>query len=480
MTKRPNVLLINVDDLGWTDLGFMGSTFYETPHIDQFAKEGCIFTNAYAAAPNCAPSRAMMMTGRYQNAHGVYTVGNPDRGVDEARKLIAHPNHWKILQDLPSMAHAFSDLGYTTGIIGKWHLSHDPTRHGFQENVAGCHRGSPPSYFAPYQIPTLEDGPEGEYLPERLAKEATAFIERHKDESFFLYYPTYLVHTPIQGKEDLIQKYTEKLERGEADENHNNPVYAAMIEALDETIGTVMTALKENGVEENTMVIFISDNGGIRAISKQTPLRAGKGSLYEGGVRVPMAIRWPGKMPAGTTSTLRLTNMDFFPTLIELCGGNVGEVPLDGTDLSKQLFTPRSEQPDDRPFFWHFPAYLQAYTPETDDGRDPLFRTRPGTTLLKGPWKLHHCYEDDAVELYNIEEDLGERTNVAEDHPERVAEMLGEKAQFLSTYDMPVPTDLNPAYDAARDQALQDEVDISAPPESPSTEEWYRVLSFID
>ena len=304
-SPRPNVLLINVDDLGWTDLGFMGSTFYETPRLDQFAAGACVFPNAYAAAPNCAPSRACMLTGRYPGVHGVYTVGNPDRGEAATRRLIPVPNQEYISEDLPTLATCLGELGYHCGMIGKWHLSDDPLRHGFHENVAGCHRGSPKRYFAPYENPAIEDGPDGEYLPERLAKEAVDFLRRHQDEPFFLYYSTYLVHTPITGKDDLIRKYTEKLERGGGDEDHNNPVYAAMIEALDEAVGTVLDALRDQGLEENTLVIFVSDNGGIRAISRQTPLRAGKGSLYEGGVRVPLAIRWPGHLPAGSTSRRR-------------------------------------------------------------------------------------------------------------------------------------------------------------------------------
>jgi arylsulfatase A-like enzyme len=479
-SQRPNVLLINVDDLGWTDLGFMGSTYYETPQLDAFAGEGCIFPNAYAAAPNCAPSRACMLTGRYPGVHGVYTVGNPDRGEEKTRKLIPHPNRDHISEDLPTLAHALGDLGYTCGIIGKWHLSDDPLRHGFHENVAGCHRGSPKSYFAPYENPAIEDGPDGEYLPERLANEASAFIARHKDHPFFLYYPTYLVHTPIQGKDELIRKYTEKLEQGGDDGNHNNPVYAAMIEALDDAVGKVLAALKEHGLEQNTLVMVVSDNGGIRAISKQTPLRAGKGSLYEGGVRVPMAVRWPGKIPGGTVSKLRLSNLDFFPTLLEWCGGSAADVELDGKDLSRQMCRPSSEVDPDRAFLWHFPAYLEAYKPGIDDGRDPLFRTRPCTSLLKGPWKLLHFYEDDAVELYNLGDDPGERTNLADQYPDRVADMLREKNALLGTHHLPVPTELNPDYDEAADRALRADVPPPGIPDSSKEEEWYRVMSFID
>jgi arylsulfatase A-like enzyme len=193
-----------------------------------------------------------------------------------------------------------------------------------------------------------------------------------------------------------------------------------------------------------------------------------------------MVIRWPDHVPAGTTSRLRLTNMDFFPTLMELCGGNTDDLPLDGKDLSRKLFTPREEPPDDRSFLWHFPAYLQAYTPEIDDGRDPLFRTRPCTTLLKGPWKLHHFYEDDALELYNLEDDLGERRNLADQHPDTVKEMLAEMNALLETHDLPIPTEPNPEYDEAVDKKLQADVQIPVTPPSPTEEEWYRVMSFID
>ena len=478
--KQPNILLINVDDLGWTDLGFMGSTFYETPAINQLAKEGMVFTNAYAASANCAPSRACMLTGLMPGRHGIYTVGNSDRGDVKTRKLIPAENNTVLSEHLPTMATVLGDLGYETGMIGKWHLSEDPTRHGFETNIGGCHKGHPPSYFAPYKIPAIVDGPENEYLPERLANEASEFISRKRDKPFFLYYSTYLVHTPIEGKDGVVEKYKKKIDAGGATAEHYNPVYAAMIEALDQAVGKVLSALSESGQEENTLVIFVSDNGGIRAISRQTPLRAGKGSFYEGGIRVPMTVRWPGRVPAGAINQTPVSNLDFLPTFASIAGSSPSNYKFDGTDLADLITGKMDTGLEQRELLWHFPVYLQAYDCSLDEGRDPLFRTRPGAVLRKGKWKLHYYYEDDVCELYDIKSDIGERIDRAAEFPDIVARLKAVMDEKIRTLAPAVPTGDNPRYDDNYSRELQAEAAQTQPPSPLSEKEWLSVMRFVD
>ncbi|MCH2176252.1 MAG: sulfatase [Lentisphaeria bacterium] len=456
----------------------MGSSFYETTHIDALAAEGSLFTNAYASSANCAPSRACMLTGQYPSRHGIYTVGSSERGESKTRRLIPIVNQTNLPEGMPTMASILSELGYDTGIIGKWHISSNPKDFGFESNIAGCHKGHPGSYFAPYDNPALPDGPDGEYLPERLANEASAFIKQERDKPFFLYYSTYLVHTPIQGRDDLIEKYKKKLKDGLATEGHHNPVYAAMIEALDNAVGQVMQTLEEEGIADNTLVIFISDNGGIRSISHQTPLRAGKGSYYEGGTRVPCIARWPKKIPQ-MVSDYPFTNMDFLPTFIKLAGGSPADYQADGTEISLQL-QGKSKELKDRPLFWHFPVYLDAYEPATDDGRDPLFRTRPGSIVRLGDWKLHHYYEDGAYELYNLKDDMGERHNLIDRDPDRAQELIKVLNTLRQQYDMPGPLGPNPEFDATYTKELEDQVVIPPAPSSNPELDWYRVMQFID
>lgn len=479
VSTRPNILLINVDDLGWTDLGFMGSRFYETPNIDRLARDGCVFTNAYASAANCAPSRANMMTGLQPSRHGIYTVGNSDRGDSRTRRLIPVENNTELPSDMPTIARALQELGYRTGMVGKWHLSNDPTEHGFESNAGGCHSGMPPSYFAPYGIPVLEDAPKGEYLPERMAQAACEFLKTDDRRPFFLYFATYLVHTPIQGRDELVEKYKKKAADGHADGHHFNPVYAAMIESLDTSVGRVLDALSAGGRAHDTLVLFTSDNGGVYAISRQVPLRAGKGASYEGGIRVPMTVRWPGHTPAGSHCREPISNIDFFPTLLTMAGGDPDAYRLDGDDMS-DLFQGKIRDGDERDLLWHFPVYLESGEPMLDDGRDPLFRTRPGTVLRRGDWKLHHYYEDDAWELYHLPSDMGERVDRSADEPRVLAQMKGRMLARLNDLAMPLPVEPNPDFCAATTAAREAEATIAPPPSTDSEDEWYRVMGYID
>ena len=287
----PNIVLIVADDLGWKDLGFMGSSYYETPNLDRLAGEGMVFRRAYAAAANCAPSRACLLTGMYPTAHGIYTVASSERGDPRTRRLIPATNTTILADEYFTLAEALKQAGYMTINIGKWHLGTDPCSQGMDYNVGGGLWGHPGSYFAPYVSPDLE-APEGEYLTDRLTEEAVKFIRQSSKDPFFLHLPYYAVHTPIQAKAGLEQKYEQKGTAG----CQSNPSYAGMVENLDHCIGSLIEELDMHGLTENTLVIFTSDNGGIREISCQDPLRAGKGSYYEGGIRVPLFSNGPAKL----------------------------------------------------------------------------------------------------------------------------------------------------------------------------------------
>ncbi|RLD51363.1 MAG: aryl-sulfate sulfohydrolase, partial [Bacteroidetes bacterium] len=323
----PNIVLIVADDLGWKDLGFMGSSYYETPNLDLLAGEGMVFLQAYAAAANCAPSRACLMTGMYTTAHGIYTVASSERGDPRTRRLIPATNTDTLDNRFFTLAEALKQAGYTTVNIGKWHLGNDPCSQGMDYNVGGSIWGHPKSYFAPYIQPSLS-APEGEYLTDRLTEEAIAFMRNHHRHPFFLYLPYYAVHTPIQAKAGLEQKYEKK----GAVACQDNASYAGMVENLDSCIGRLMEELDVLELSENTLVIFTSDNGGIREISCQDPLRAGKGSYYEGGIRVPLIFRWPGLIENESVSIEPVINLDFYPTLLQITGQE-SPANLDGLSL---------------------------------------------------------------------------------------------------------------------------------------------------
>nr|WKN37189.1 sulfatase [Tunicatimonas sp. TK19036] len=444
----PNIIYINVDDLGWKDLGCMGSQYYETPNIDRLASEGLLFTQAYAQAANCAPSRACLISGMNTPRHGIYTVSPSDRGDTRTRQLIPTKNTEVLADSVYTLAEMLRDRGYVTGTFGKWHLGEDPTTQGFLVNVGGSTRGNPGKggYFSPYNVDHLDNGPEGEYLTDRLTSEAINFLENNEDTTFFLYLPYYSVHTPIMGKEELIEKFKDK----PASNGQGRPDYAAMVASVDQNVGRIITVLDERGLADNTLIVLTSDNGGIRAISSQQPLRAGKGSYYEGGIRVPMIIRWKGHIKAGSRSETPVTNMDIYPTLQALVGGKPNNTLLDGIDISP-LFNEKNLP--ERPIFWHFPIYLQAYHEQLDQGRDPLFRTRPGSVVRMGDWKLHEYFEDGELELYNLKDDVGEEHNLADTNPEKAKELHQLLIDWRKETNAPVPDERNPKYNAAYEQA---------------------------
>ena len=438
---RPNIVFINMDDLGWMDVAFMGSKFYETPNIDRLASEGMIFTNAYSNAANCAPSRACVMSGQYAPRHGIYTVGSSERGSARTRKLIPTKNRTSLPDDNVTIAEALKTSGYITATMGKWHLGADPKTQGFDVNVAGGSAGHPSTYFSPYRNRRLPDGPKGEHLPHRLTSEAIKFIEANKARPFFLYLPYFSVHTPIQAPKDITAKYKTKGPAG----GQGHAAYAAMIESADTNIGRLMKKIDQLGLRENTVVIFTSDNGGVVKISSQAPARAGKGSYYDGGIREPLIVRWPAKIKAGSKCDTPVIGIDFYPTLLEATGTKKPEGKLlDGVSLMPLLT--QSGKLAERALFWHFPIYLQNYG-ANDGSRDPLFRTRPGCVVRLGGWKLHEYFEDGGLELYNLADDLGERNNLADKMPDKTKELHAIMLRWRKETKAPVPAEKNPKYD---------------------------------
>ena len=437
--KAPNIIFIMVDDMGWRDAGFMGSRYYETPNIDKLASEGMVFTNAYANAANCAPTRACLLSGQYGPRHGVYTVASSARGSSKHRKLIPIENTTVLADRNVTVAEVLKKAGYVTATMGKWHLGPDPKTQGFDVNVAGNSAGHPRSYFSPYRNKDIKDGPKGQYLTDRLTDEAVTFIKANKDRPFFLYLPHYAVHTPIQAKKDIAASYKDR----PPSLGHKNPAYAAMIESVDTGIGRIIATLDELKLADDTVVFFFSDNGGVKGITSMEPLRGGKGCYYEGGIREPMLVRWPGKIKAGTTCDTPVIGIDFYPTLLELAAAEKpkGKV-LDGVSIAPLLRGAAAMKP--RPLFWHFPIYLQG---RMTGARDPVFRTRPGSAVRLGDWKLIEYFEDGGVELYNLKDDIGEKNDLSKAKADKTAELHKILVDWRKAVGAPVPTKPNPEYD---------------------------------
>lgn len=432
--QRPNVLFILADDLGWTDLGCFGSSFYETPHLDALAADGVRFNQAYAACPVCSPTRASILTGKYPARMGTtdwFGAPQPDaaRLLDRMKDLPLLPAPY--LEHLPleefTLAEACREGGYATFFAGKWHLGGEgffPENQGFDINKGGNHRGSPPSYFSPYKNPQLPDGPEGEHLPDRLASETCAFIEQHRKRPFLAYLSLYSVHTPLKGRPDLVEKYEKKAaalpadlpEWGEEGERkvrlvQRHAVYAAMVEAMDAAVGKVIESLKALELYNNTIIVFTSDNGGLSTSeghpTSNLPLRAGKGWLYEGGIRVPLVYRVPGTA-GGRVVHAPVSSQDHLPTLLELAGLPRPAGPVDGVSLATILHGADTTERDT--LFWHYPHY-------GNQGGSP------GGAIRAGDWKLIVHFEQRPAELYNLAEDPGEHRDRATEFPDKVAEL---------------------------------------------------------
>ena len=440
---KPNIIYINADDLGVMDVGFNGNR-YRTPNINRLCAEGMVFSEAYAAAANCAPSRACAMSGQYAPRHGIYTVGNSDRGPSKLRKLIPIENTETLAPDNLTLAGALKAAGYKTIHLGKWHLGDDPTQQGFDVNIGGDSSGSPTGgYFSPFKKGSMQSFndsyPEGTHRVDIFADQAVKFMQVYREQPFFMYMSFYSVHTKLEPVPGLVEKY---------DPSNVNPTYASMIEKMDQGIGKILTALGQLNLKNNTMVVFTSDNGGIRETSSQAPFRSGKGSYFDGGIRVPLVVRWPGHASQGLCE-VPVSGIDFYPTFLEAAGVSVpkGKV-LDGVSIIP-LFQKYGTLAE-RPLFWHFPIYLQKYAGKKDDSHDEYFRTRPGSVIRMGKWKLHEYFEDGRIELYDLAADPSERMNFAHLHVEKAATMHQLLKDWRKKVNAPVPTELNPDYDPAK------------------------------
>lgn len=437
---KPNILYINIDDLGVMDLGYQ-ATGFRTPNIDRLAKEGMMFSNAYAPAANCAPSRASVFSGQVPARHGVYTVASSERGRSEDRKLIPIKNTLFLKDEVITLAEALKDGGYTNIHLGKWHCTKDPLKAGFDVNIGGDHTGSPAAgYYSPWKRGSMnkynKSTPKKTHRIEVYTREARKFIDENKKKPMFIHFSPYMVHTPLTVVPEYIKNYKERSRRG---------VYASMVEKMDEAVGEILDAIDDNDLKEKTLVVFCSDNGGIAAISSQAPFRAGKGSYYEGGIREPLVMRWPNKIKAGLKVNTPVTALDFYPTFLDVAGLSIPKNKiLDGVSLKPLML--QSGRIKERALYWHFPIYLQAYKKDKDDGRDPLFRTRPGSAMRFGKWKLHEYFEDGGFELYNLEVDLGERQNLTNSMPEKLAELKEKLIAWRKDTKGLVPKKLNPEY----------------------------------
>lgn len=436
----PNIVFIIVDDFGWRDLGYKGNTFYETPNIDKLSKEGMVFNFAYSNAPNCAPTRAALMSGEYGPRTGIYTVGTSERGDSKNRKLVPVVNKTVLDAGVYTLPEALKAKGYATGLFGKWHLGDStgtsPEGQGFDVNVGGGMPGSPKSYFSPYQNRHIKDGKNGEELTERLTSEALSFIDKNKAKPFFVYLPYYAVHVPLQSTPALIEKYKAK----PAIQERQNATYAGMIETVDTQVGRLLEHLQQSGLSDNTIIVFTSDNGGFWGSTSTAPLRGSKGMLYEGGIRIPLIVKWPAKIKAGSTSDQPVLSMDFYPTFLAITGAKTpaGKI-LDGQNLLP-LLTQKGTIPQ-RDLFWHFPAYLEA-----PKGMGQIWRQTPGSAIRRGNWKLVENFETNTVELFNLKEDEYEKTNLAGKYPATVTELLGHLRQWRTELHAFIPTTLNPGY----------------------------------
>jgi arylsulfatase A-like enzyme len=450
-TDSPNVVFFLVDDMGWTDVGCFGSDLMQTPNIDRLAREGVRFTDAYAPACSCSPSRAGIITGKYPAHLGMTAIIEKHRAnnaPDDAPLLPATTKPFLPHEEV-TIAEALKTKGYATCLVGKWHLGvneYAPGGHGFDVAVAPPHSGMPKSYFWPQWDgkPNMEGRFEGEYLTDRLADEACNFIDKNSDKPFFLYFPFYSVHVPIEAKADKVGKY-ESLLAGETDRTHTNAHYASMVESVDDAVGRVLAKLTEHKLCENTVVIFFSDNGGLAHpshVGKHTPatsnkpLRSGKGFLFEGGIREPLIVKWPGVSRSGEVCSVPVHGCDLFPTICAAAGVDVKELPivgsLDGINLEGLLREPSGTGPD-RSLYWHYPHFSS-------------MGGRPSGAVRSGKWKLIEHFETGATELYDLEKDIGESKDLAQRFPEKSKKLQRELAGWRTRINALMPSVPNPKY----------------------------------
>lgn len=435
--RPPNIVFILADDLGYTDLACFGSRYYETPNIDRLASQGVRFTNHHHHQ-NCAPTRAALMTGQYAPRTGIYTVGNINRFEWASRPLRPVDNVTNLPLDRVLLPQVLKSAGYATAMFGKWHLGqqgdYHPGRRGFDEAIesAGQHYD--------FRTNPAVDVPKGKYLADFLTDRAVDFIRRNRERPFFLYLPHFGVHAPHQAKEELVARFRNKPGVG----GHRNPVYAAMIASVDESVGRITALLDELRLADDTVVVFASDNGGVggyaRAglergkddVTDNAPLRNGKGSLYEGGTRVPLIVRWPGRAPAGAACDVPTVHVDMLPTFAAIAGAALpARQTLDGESLLPLMRDPRARLARDA-FFQHFPGYLGAGPGQ--------WRTTPVSLIHAGDWKLMEFLEDGRLELYNLREDIGESRNLAKELPEKTRELHARLVAWRASVKAPMPT----------------------------------------
>lgn len=445
-SRLPNFVFILIDDMGYADAGCFGSSLYETPNIDRLAATGMRFTQGYAACPVCSPTRASIMTGKYPARLRLTEWLKGTRSPKDSPVLTA-PYADELALEEVTIAEALHPAGYVTGHIGKWHLGGEgywPQNQGFDVNVAGSQRGAPKSYFWPDwdDNPPIKGTYQGEYLPDLLSNEACRFIEEHRDQPFYLNFCHYSVHIPIQAKADKIAKYEAKLKAHPPKPGaQNNPIYAAMIESVDDSVGRILDTLRKTGVADNTVVVFFSDNGGLSVpegphtpATTNAPLRDGKGYLHEGGIREPMIVSWPAVIPAGSVCDAPVCSVDFLPTFCAIAGAkpeSAGAHDIDGVDISRLFHDPRANLSREA-LYWHYPHF-------SNQGG------RPGGAVRQGDWKLIENYEFGDLELYNLAQDISETTNAAKAEPERAQRMLELLRNWRKSVGAVMPPP-NPAY----------------------------------
>ncbi len=427
--QKPNILFILADDFGYHDLSSMGSSYYETPNIDRIAHEGMIFTDGYAACQVCSPSRASIMSGKFTARHGITDwigarTGEEWRKAGRFNKLLPPEYVHNLPHEYTTLPEALKEAGYKTFFAGKWHLGSEgswPEDHGFDINKGGWDKGSPiGGFYAPWENPRLESGPDGESLTMRLANETADFIKAHKDTSFFAFLSFYAVHAPLETTRGKWAKYRQKAEDMGIAESafemghfmpirqvQDHPVYAGLVETMDDAVGVVLNTLEELGLADNTIIVFTSDNGGVAAgdakATSNKPLRAGKGYQFEGGIREPYFIKVPWLNIAGKKTAVPVTGTDFYPTLLELAGADPR--PDEHTDGLSLVPVLKGDVLKERPLIWHYPHY-------GNQGGEP------SSIIRQGDWKLIHYYEDERRELYNLKTDVGETNDVSAEHTE--------------------------------------------------------------
>ena len=423
--KPWNFLFILIDDMGWTDLSCYGSTFYRTPNIDRLAAEGMRFTNAYAACPVCSPTRASILTGKYPARLHV-TDWIP--GMVPPGMRMHEPEWTKYLPpEETTIPELLKPRGYASASVGKWHLGsadHYPEKNGFDLNVAGTEAPSPTTYFSPYHIATIADGPPGEYLTDRITDEALRFLKSTGNKPYFLYMAEFAVHMPIQAKAEITKTYVARIRPGQS---QSNPTYASMIDSVDQSVGRLL-----EHADDRTVVIFASDNGGVIKgihITSNEPLRGEKGTLYEGGIRVPTIVKWPGVTKPGSVCDVPIISADFYPTIAEIAGLPLPVGGVDGRSLVPLLRG--TGQLEARSLYWHYPHY---------NLHQALEALLPSGAIRKGDFKLIEQYEDSSVELFNLHDDLGERYNLAKKMPEKADELRSDLAAWRKAVGAQMPT----------------------------------------